>query len=155
MARLRPEDKEKLLEALRSWGALDRNYAYTKGKISGERRGYDKDPGGGLDGEPEPSQPIGLADVLRMGLWSQFGARYEYDYQSPLLQPVGGMDMIARALGREVGSLVRLNSKVTAIRQNESGVTVAFENVRTPGADRDGQGRLVPVYHSADNIKPD
>jgi monoamine oxidase len=127
------EDKEKLLEALRSWGALDRNYAYARGETSGERRGYDKDPGGGLDGQPEPSQPIALADVLKMGLWSQFGSRYEYDYQSPLLQPVGGMDMIARALGREVGSLVRLNSKVTAIRQNESGVTVAFENARGTG----------------------
>ena len=127
------EDQAKLLEALKAWGALDRNYAYAKGDETSERRGYDRDPGGGPNGEAEPSQPLALSDVLKMGLWSQFGARYEYDYQSPLLQPVGGMDMIARALGREVGGIIRFNSKVTAIKQDDSGVTVAFEDTDLSG----------------------
>jgi monoamine oxidase len=127
------EDKEKLLEALRAWGALDRNYAYARGRLSSDRRGYDKEPAGGLSGEPVVSQPIGLSDLLKMQLWSQFGSRHEYEYQAPMFQPVGGMDMIARAFQREAGSLVRFSSKVTAIKQDGNGVTVAFEDTKRQG----------------------
>jgi monoamine oxidase len=35
------EDQEKLLVALRSWGALDENYAYRANFDSAERRGYE------------------------------------------------------------------------------------------------------------------
>jgi monoamine oxidase len=41
-----------------------------------------------------------------------------------LLQPVGGMGRIGEAFGRELGSLIRYNAKVTEIRQNDRGVTV-------------------------------
>lgn len=127
------EDREKLLEALRRWGALDRNLGYAKGFDSSERRGYDKDQGGGLSGEPEFSQPVSLSDVLKFDLWNHFGARHEYDYQAVMFQPVGGMDMIARAFAREVGNLIRFNSKVTAIKQDGNGVTVAYEDTGRPG----------------------
>jgi monoamine oxidase len=130
---LTQEDREKLLEALRRWGALDRNYRYVKGPASSDHRGFDKEPGGGLSGAPEYSAPIGLSDLLRMDLWSDFGSRFEYEYQSPMFQPVGGMDMIARAFGREVGHLIRFNSKVTTIRQDGSRVTAVFEDVNRPG----------------------
>src|ERR1700690_1780949 len=36
------EDKEILLQALKSWGALDKNYAYKANLISGHYRGYAK-----------------------------------------------------------------------------------------------------------------
>ena len=127
------EDKERLLEALRLWGALDDNYAYVKGEYSSEQRGYDKDPGGGLSGAPLYSQPIGLSDVLRLGLWQDFGSRSEYNYQMTMFQPVGGMDMITRALARELGGAIRFGSKVTAVRQDAGGVTVAFEDASQPG----------------------
>src|ERR1700683_1118989 len=42
------EDKEVLLEAMRTWGALDQNYEYKKSLLTSERRGYASDPGGGL-----------------------------------------------------------------------------------------------------------
>src|ERR1700722_8495932 len=42
------QDREILMQALRSWGALDRNYAYKANLISAEYRGYAKNPGGGL-----------------------------------------------------------------------------------------------------------
>src|SRR6201987_841192 len=42
------EDQEILLQALRSWGALDRNYNYNASLASAEFRGYAKAPGGGL-----------------------------------------------------------------------------------------------------------
>ncbi|MEI9924053.1 MAG: hypothetical protein WDN50_11515 [Bradyrhizobium sp.] len=46
------------MQALRSWGALDRNYAYKANLISAEARGYAKDPGGGLTAVP----PLQRAD---------------------------------------------------------------------------------------------
>ena len=42
------EDREILLQALKSWGALDGNYAYKANLVSADFRGYAKYPGGGL-----------------------------------------------------------------------------------------------------------
>src|SRR6201996_6192907 len=42
------EDKEILLQALRSWGALEKDYSYKASLTSADFRGYAKDPGGGL-----------------------------------------------------------------------------------------------------------
>src|SRR5258708_4819995 len=55
-----PEDQEILLRALRGWGALDQSYGYKAGFAASGRRGYDKEPGGGLACPPVPSQPLGL-----------------------------------------------------------------------------------------------
>jgi monoamine oxidase len=127
------EDKERLLEALQLWGGLDDNYAYVKGEFSSEQRGYGKDPGGGASGAPVYSQPIGLSDVLTAGLWRDFGSRGEYSYQMTMFQPVGGMDMIAKALARELDGVIQFGAKVSAVRQDARGVTVAFEDARQPG----------------------
>src|ERR1700727_4117097 len=64
------EDQEMLLESLRQWGALDKNFAYVASDATSERRGYAKDPGGGLTAKPVPSQPVALRDILESGLWS-------------------------------------------------------------------------------------
>src|SRR4051795_1415929 len=48
------EDREILLQALKSWGALDRDYGYRSSLISAEFRGYAREPGGGLDAAPLP-----------------------------------------------------------------------------------------------------
>src|SRR5271170_2007556 len=58
------DDKEILLQALRSWGALDQNYAYKSNPSSAEFRGYAKGPGGGLGAAPVPGEPIDLSDIL-------------------------------------------------------------------------------------------
>src|ERR1700738_888973 len=42
------EDREMLMQALRSWGALDSNYAYKANLITADFRGYAREPGGGL-----------------------------------------------------------------------------------------------------------
>ncbi len=125
------EDKEILLEALRRWGALNRNLTYHASDRTSDRRGYQRDPGGGLDGAPEVSQPVGLSDLLKSGLWRALSTGNTYEYQTTLFQPVGGMDMIAKALAREVGDAVSLNAKVTQIRQDAGGVTVSYQHSRT------------------------
>jgi monoamine oxidase len=128
------DEKEALLAALRRWGALDRNYGYRESFDVSERRGFAKDPGGGLSGIPEPSKPLARNDVLNSGLWRYLTNGLLYEFQTTMFQPVGGMDAIAQALFREVGpEIVRFGRKVTEIRQDERGVRVAHVDARQGG----------------------
>jgi monoamine oxidase len=128
------QDKEVLLAALRQWGALDANYRYAKNDATSDRRGYERDPGGGLGGEPVPSEPIGLSDIVKSRLWARMQTGNVYEFHSAIFQPVGGMDMISKAFQREVGQLVKFNAKVTAIRQDARGVTATYVHARSGGA---------------------
>jgi len=130
------DDQEVLLEALRGWGALDANYAYKPGLLTSARRGYAIDPGGGLAPPPVPSAPAALSALLHSHLWTAISAGHNYEFQSLVFQPVGGMGMIAKAFGRAVEGLVQCNAKVTEIRQDDHGVAVSFEDAKTGGAPR-------------------
>src|ERR1700748_1810214 len=126
------EDREILLQALRSWGALDRNYAYDANLISADLRGYARDPGGGLSAVPSSAEPINLSDILNSRLWRHLQNFARYNFQTTMFQPVGGMDMIGKAFAKQVGDLIRYNSKVTKIEQNDRGVTVSFVDTSDP-----------------------
>ncbi|NOJ43951.1 NAD(P)/FAD-dependent oxidoreductase [Bradyrhizobium sp. WSM 1791] len=126
------EDKEILLLALKSWGALDRDYKYKASLIASEYRGYAKPPGGGLSAAPMPSEPLALSDILKSQLWRHFWHFTNYELQTTMFQPVGGMDMIGKAFAREVGDLIRYDAKVTEIWQNDSGVTVTYVDAKNP-----------------------
>jgi monoamine oxidase len=126
------EDRQILLQALQSWGALDKNYAYNANLISANVRGFARDEGGGLGAAPLPSEPIKLPDILRSQLWRHLRNFSAYHFQTTMFQPVGGMDMIGKAFAREVGDLIRYNAKVTRIQQNDSGVTVSYVDSRSP-----------------------
>jgi monoamine oxidase len=127
------EDQEKLLDSLRDWGALDKNYAYVASDRGSDRRGYQKEPGGGLSALPVPSQPIAMTDVLNSRLWAAISRGDSFDMQTALFQPVGGMGRVGEAFGRELGPLIRYNAKVIEIRQDDRGVSVVYEDTRTPG----------------------
>lgn len=125
------EDSAILLDALKSWGALDKDYRYVKGPASSGRRGWEKMPGGGLSAAPVPSDPLDLSTVLQSGLWRSIGGNLTFDHQYAIFQPVGGMEQVAKGFERAVGHLVRLNSKVTAIHQDETGVTVDYLDTKS------------------------
>jgi monoamine oxidase len=126
------EDKEILLQALKSWGALDKNYAYRANLISADVRGYAKDPGGGLDAAPIPGEPIALSDILKSRMWRYLQNFALHEFQTTMFQPVGGMDMIGKAFAREIGDLIRYDAKVTQIQQDGGGVTVAYVDTKNP-----------------------
>ncbi|HTV96456.1 MAG TPA: flavin monoamine oxidase family protein [Steroidobacteraceae bacterium] len=127
-AEVSAEDRERLLESLKDWGALDKNYRYLKGPMSSDRRGYQSDPGGGLSGRPVFSEPVRLTDLLASGLWQAMPLSEIYDMQTTMFQPVGGMGMVGQAFARELGPLIRYNAKVIDIGQDASGVSVTFED---------------------------
>jgi monoamine oxidase len=127
------EDKDILLQALKSWGALDNNYAYKAGLISADVRGYAKAPGGGLGAEPVGGEPIGRSEILKSRLWRYLQSFASHTFQMTMFQPVGGMDMIGKAFARELGPLIRYDAKVTRIEQGNDGVTVSYVGAKTPG----------------------
>ena len=127
------EDREILLEALRALGALDKDFRYKAGDDSAYHRGYAKDPGGGLGAEPVPGEPIGLGDILTSRLWRGLQSFLSYDFQTTMFQPVGGMGRIGEAFARQLHDRIRYGAKVAAIRQNENGVSVAFDDLTAGG----------------------
>jgi monoamine oxidase len=122
------------LQALKSWGALDSNYAYKANLISADRRGYAKGPGGGLDPLPVAGEPIGLSDILKSRLWRYLQNFASHSFQMTMFQPVGGMDMIGKAFARALGDLIHYDAKVTRIQQGDDGVTVSYVNAKDPAA---------------------
>lgn len=128
------EDQQKLLASLQWWGALDKDYRYRKSAEASDRRGFDREPGGGLSARPEFSKPLELGELLDSGLWQTLPLGDLYDMQQSLMQPVGGMGKIGEAFARELGSLVRYQSKVVEIHQDENGVRVNYENTTAPGS---------------------
>ena len=78
------------------------------------------------------------SDLLHSRLWRALAVAADYDYQTTLFQPVGGMDAIAHAMGREVVDVLQLRTKVTAIHQDERGVTATWQDTVTGDA---GQSR--------------
>jgi len=126
------EDQEILLQALRSWGALDRNYSYNANLHASEYRGYATAPGGGLAARPVPSDPVALSDILKSQLWRYLQNFANYNFQTTMFQPVGGMDMIGKAFAKEIGDIIRYNAKVTRIQQSDSAVTVTYVDATRP-----------------------
>lgn len=122
------DDAQLLLDSLKTYGVLDDNYAYVKSDSTAEYRGWAKDPGGGVDGKPEPSEVMTLQDVLQSRLWEHLVDGDSIEHQATIFQPKGGMDMIAQAFEREVKDLIAYNAKVTKIDQSETGVTVTYVN---------------------------
>ncbi|HEV7881003.1 NAD(P)/FAD-dependent oxidoreductase [Bradyrhizobium sp.] len=126
------EDREILLQALQSWGALDKDYAYKANLISADFRGFAKEPGGGLGAAPVPGEPIALSDILQSRMWRYLQNFALHEFQTTMFQPVGGMDMIGKAFAREIGGIVRYDARVTRIQQDDRGVIVTFSDAKNP-----------------------
>lgn len=80
--------------------------------------GYLAEPGG-YDRAPVPLTPLSLEELLSVARRSPVPYVFENksNMQPTMLQPVGGMDAIARALFNQVKAAVLLGSPVTGIRR--------------------------------------
>lgn len=133
------EDREVLLQAMRRWGVLDKDYKYTKSLQVSDVRGFASDPGGGLSGVPVASTPMAMHDMLQSQLWQAIMNGHEYTYQETLFEPVGGMGMIGKAFAREVGDLIHYNAKVIKIHQDGKGVTATYIDSKKGGTPQTAQ----------------
>ncbi|QXL85640.1 flavin monoamine oxidase family protein [Comamonas sp. NLF-1-9] len=126
------EDAQKLLASLKDWGFLDKEYRYTKNMQASMARGYAVEPGGGLMPVAQPSQPIGLKDLVGTNLWSMLGVFNMHEFATTMFEPKGGMDMLAQAFARELKDVIRLRSQVVRIEQGADGVTISYKDRSDP-----------------------
>jgi monoamine oxidase len=128
------EDRARLKEALREWGMLDKDMRYVKNLRSSEHRGYDRPPGGGVNGSPTPSEPFAFTDVLDSKIWQQMAFFMNEEFQTTMFQPVGGMGMIGKAFAKQVQPMLTYGAKVSKIAQDKQGVTVSYTDIASGGA---------------------
>ena len=117
---LTSEDAERLLEYLRSKGALDASGKYNGSQLRG----------------PEVPTPMPIGELLgsRTGYYLDLG----FQYQQSMMQVVDGTDRLPREMAARLGSRITYQAAVTAIRQRERGVTVTYLDGR--GTSHEVQG---------------
>ena len=131
-APLSEDDKEKLVEFLRRYGDLDPDLFYT----GSSRRGY-LEPRGAGDSPGVVDSPYDLSALINLGFQGYEAFEQGYNQQMLMFEPVGGMDMIAKAFEHEVGSLIKFKAEVSEIRKTPDGVRVVYTQ---PGAVREITG---------------
>jgi monoamine oxidase len=120
-AELTAEDKERMIEFLRTYGGLDADLFYT----GSSRRGY-ATPQGAADSPGEVADPYDLSALLQLGFAGDAVSEWGFDQQMTMFQPVGGMDQIAKALERQVGRLITYEAEVKQIRKTPEGVRILY-----------------------------
>ena len=119
---LTAQDKERLLDYLSTYGALN-----DKGKYVGtDRAGYASEPSV-LDVEYEAQPPIPLKELLadpRSAGNLSFGETLFQ--QSTMMQPVGGMDAIPYAFAARLRREVQYDVRVTNIGRTDDGVRIRY-----------------------------
>ncbi len=97
---------------------LDQDMKYRTNLLSSEHRGYERTPGGGVNGAPIPSEVFKFRDVLDVQVWKNMAFFMNHEMQTTMFQPVGGMGNDRQGLcetgRRHAGPY---NAKVTKIIQ--------------------------------------
>jgi monoamine oxidase len=116
-------DKEKLLAFVRGFGALGKDLAYR----GSPRSGYDVLPGAGLD-FGKLNSPLALKTLTQIPFWQAVSSFPDgFTQAATMLQPVGGMDRIAKAFAQRVDRVIVYNATVTrVIRTGETGARVVY-----------------------------
>ena len=120
-APLTTADLEALRAMLRGFGALDRHLRWR----GSSRAGWAVPPGTALD----PPQPLPLLDprlLLEPAFWLGASFAEGVDYAATMLQPVGGMDAIPRALAAALGDALVLGATVVSLRRTETGARILW-----------------------------
>ena len=134
-----PSAVTKLRELLTMFGDLSPDGAFQ----NTSRAGYAIDPGAGTNAGLL-HEPLALDELLNAGdLWPELYLGERYMWQFPLLQPVGGMDMVWQAFlaqevaGAELRERVHLEHDVTGLTYADDGGSTVSVGYNSP----DGSGR--------------
>lgn len=106
-------DKVLLINYLVNEGYLSKQELDYKGT---DGRGFKVNPGAGIHPGPGvESDPLGFSDLLQSKLGLMYKSVSTFLQQKTMFQPVGGMDMIARAFEQRVGKTIRYNLEVSKL----------------------------------------
>jgi monoamine oxidase len=118
-------DEVNILQMLREFGDLDGQYAY----VGTSRGGFPGQEDTGSRRRGEPVSPLQLQELIGDAFWQ---LRLDYPHgleqQPTMLQPVGGMDRIARAFEARVADNIIYEAVVTEIRKTIDGVSVVYDD---------------------------
>ncbi len=127
---LSKDDRDRFIAYLISQGRLSPG---TLDYGPNEGRGWDVQHGAGVTpGAGKLSQPYSLSDILGSKAWEAVEPLGEHEQQITMLQAVGGMDHVAKGFEKQVGHLIRYDTEVQKIVQDDRGVEVLF-------TDKDGK----------------
>lgn len=129
---LSAKDKNLLLGLLQKFSNLGAKQGSEASMYTGSTRaGCGPDP----EGNPTPNTNYScevhkkgdLSALLQSEFWEQsFYDPFEYEWQSTMFQPVGGMDKIVEGFLRKVGHLITYNAPVVDIKNSDDGVSVSW-----------------------------
>ena len=118
-------DRTNILAMLREYGDLDNSFNYT----GTERAGFPGQESVGSRQRGELVDPLQLKTLISDTFWQ---LRQDYseglEQQPTMLQPVGGMNRIARAFEAQVSANLVFEAVVTEIRKITDGVSVVYDD---------------------------
>ena len=116
-ATISKEDRQRLTEIITAFGDLQAN-----GKYAGsDRAGFSTPPGAALTAGKH-REPLSLKELLKSDFWEYKASFGEGPEQaSTMLQPIGGMDQIPRALAKRLAKVIRYDCVVDEIRKTSGG----------------------------------
>jgi monoamine oxidase len=121
------DDKNLLIDYLVNEGYLSKKDLTYRGT---EGRGYKVNPGAGMSPGPGvPSDPLALSDLLQSKLGLIYHSVTNFKQQATMLQPVGGMDMIAKGFEKHVGKMIRYNTEVLSLKNLPDKVEVTVKDL--------------------------
>ncbi|MGA8432228.1 MAG: FAD-dependent oxidoreductase [Candidatus Sulfotelmatobacter sp.] len=115
------DDHAAVMEFLKSYGALGKDYRY-----NGSSRSGDRQEAGAGDQIEIPNSPLSFSDLLKSKFCQPMLFEEVLDMQATMFQPIGGMDRIPYAFAHSLGEIVRYNSPITEIRKTTDGVRVTY-----------------------------
>ena len=160
---LSKDDREKLIEALRSEGGLGAALLYPRnGKSSGgigmenDARGF-RTPPGAVGESGEPTLPVDFEMLVKSGYCTlEGGTLGDINQQPTMLTPVGGMDRIAYAFARKLGGAIRYRALVREIRRTAAGTArIVYADLAEGGAPRELAADFLRLRNAARAPGPD
>lgn len=118
-------DQANILQMLQGFGDLDSTFNYT----GSERAGFPGQENTGSRQRGEILTPLQLQDLISEVFWQQRqGFAHDLNQQPTMLQPVGGMDRIARAFEDSVSANIVYEAIVTEIRKNAGAARIVYQD---------------------------
>jgi monoamine oxidase len=119
-------DKALLIDYLVNEGYLSKQDLDYKGT---EGRGFKTNPGAGIvPGPGVASDPLGFSELLQSKLGLMYKSVSTFVQQKTMFEPVGGMDMIAKAFEKRVGKTISYNTEVSKLVNLADKVEVHVKN---------------------------
>ncbi len=119
-------DKTNILQMLSVYGDLNGSFGYS----GTERAGFPGQEDVGSRRRGELLSPLDLSELIAETLYPLRTAfAHGLDQQPTMLQPVGGMDRIARAFEGQVLSSLVFDAQVTEIRRRTDGVRIVYDRL--------------------------